>query len=91
MSGKSGKGLFKACGWKLQSLIILHLLSEQNEGMMDRVGLKQKNTYLFDLTNVPSDLSTSIHMGSQYCLHARLLTVSSRLVLKLLMSVSMKA
>lgn len=50
--------------------------------MMDRAGLKQKNTYLFDLANVPSDLSTSIHMGSQYCLHARLLTVHSSISLE---------
>lgn len=64
MLGTFRKGLFKACDWKLQFLTVLHLLSEQNDGLMDRLGLKQKNIYLFDLANVPSDLSTSIHMGS---------------------------
>lgn len=39
------KGLFKACDWKLQFLTVLHLLSEQNDGLMDRLGLKQKNIY----------------------------------------------
>lgn len=46
-------------------------------GTMNPLGLKQKNTYLLDPANVPSDLSTSIHMGSQYSFHARLLTVHS--------------
>ena len=72
-----GKGLFKACGWKWQFLTILRLLSEQNMETMNPLGLKQKNTYLLDPANVPSDLSTLIHMGSQYCFHARLLTVHS--------------
>lgn len=73
------KGLFRACDWKLQFLTFLHLLSEQNDGLMDRLELKQKNIYLFDLANVPSNLSTLMHMGSQYCLHARLLNVHSTL------------
>lgn len=49
------KGLFRACDWKLQFLTFLHLLSEQNDGLMDRLELKQKNIYLFDLANVPSN------------------------------------
>lgn len=35
---------------------------------------KEKNTYLLDPSNV-SNLSTSIHVGGQYCFHARLLIV----------------
>lgn len=74
-----GKGLFKACGWKWQFLTILHLLTEQNVGTMHPLRLKQKNTYLLDPANVPSALSTPIHMHSQYSFHARLLTVHSNI------------
>lgn len=75
----SEKGYSELVTGKLQFLTFLHLLSEQNDGLMDRLELKQKNIYLFDLANVPSNLSTSMHMGSQYCLHARLLNVHSTL------------
>ena len=77
MSGMFGRGLFKACGWKWQFLTILHLLSEQNVGTMHPLRLKQKNTHLLAPATAPSGLSNSIHMGSHYSFHARLLTLHS--------------